>query len=183
MTVRELTVIAQDHLFFLTIFFVALPALAALLGSAHGPSRGGLAPWKHLYSLIVYLVCVPGVFASVITAYTLFFTRENLLDVNAVVYFAPIVSMIVTLVIISKRVSFDEIPGFDRLSGLITALAVTFVFALALRKTRIWLVFGDSVLTLAVIVVVLFGLLRWGARTLFRSGDEPQRRPPWFHGP
>jgi len=59
-------------------------------------------------------------------------------------------------------------------------IAVTFILALAIRKTRIWLVFGDSVFTLGLLVLGLFGLLRWGTYVLFRRKDEPRVDPPSF---
>ena len=84
-------------------------------------------------------------FAGVLTAYALFFTKENLLDVSIVVYLLPIVSMVVTLVLIRKNVSFEDVPGFERLSGLMVMIACSFAIALVIQKTRIWIVFGGSI--------------------------------------
>ena len=56
-----------------------------------------------------------GLFAAVITAYGLFFTRTNLLEVNLLVYALPIVSMAFTLLAVRRNVEFESIPGFDRL--------------------------------------------------------------------
>jgi len=81
-------------------------------------------------------------FAGVLTAYALFFTKENLLDVSIVVYLLPIISMVVTLVLIRKNVSFEDVPGFERLSGLMVMIACSFAIALVIQKTRIWIIFG-----------------------------------------
>ena len=117
-------------------------------------------------------------FAAVLTAYTLFFTRENLLDVNMLVYVLPIVSMTATLILIRKNASFDEIPGFDRLSGLMVLIAITFVFVLIIERTRIWVLFGGSLASLAALVVGLYALLKWAAYMVFRRKDEPRVKPP-----
>jgi hypothetical protein len=131
---------------------------------------------------LVYLVCVPGMFAAVITAYTLFFSGENLLDANLLVYFLPIASMVATLVLIRKNVSFDEIPGFDHLSGLMVMVGCSFAIALAIQKTRIWVFFGGSIEKLFFLAAGIFALLKWGTYMLFRRRDEPRQELPKFPG-
>jgi len=113
-----------------------------------------------------------------VTAYSLFFSRENLLDVSLLVYFVPIISMIVTLVVIRKHVSFDDVPGFDRLSGLMIMIGCTFAVVMAIDKTRIFIWFGGSIEKLFMLAAGVFGLIKWGAYMLFRSGDEPKKEMP-----
>ena len=113
-------------------------------------------------------------FASVLTAYTLFISRENLLDVNPLVYFLPVVSMVVTLVFIRKNVSFDEVPGFDRLSGLMVMVGCSFAVALAIQKTNIWIFFGGSIERLFILAAGVFALLKWGLAGC--SGGATSRR-------
>ncbi|MCB0346219.1 MAG: hypothetical protein KDD66_13965, partial [Bdellovibrionales bacterium] len=136
----------------------------------------GTLLWLH--SLLVYAACIPGILAAVLTAYSLFFLRANLLEANLLVYFLPIASMIATLCFLAKSMSFDAIPGFDRLSGLMTVIAVTFILVLALERTRIWLFFGGSIAKLAALVAGLFLLLRWGTNALFRGRGEPKKPRP-----
>lgn len=182
MTTRDRIQLAGQHPWVLVSAFIAPPVLAWLAGPLHGKDRGTLAPWKYLYSLLVYLVCVPGMFAAVITAYTLFFSRENLLDANLLAYFLPIVSMVATLVLIRKNVSFDDVPGFDRLSGLMVMVGCSFAIALAIQKTRIWVFFGGSIEKLFLLAAGVFALLKWGTYMLFRRRDEPKEEPPTFPG-
>jgi hypothetical protein len=182
MTTRELIQWLARHPFGLAIAFLSPPVLAWGVGRLHGKDRGQLSPWKFLYSVLVYLVCVPGIFAAVITAYTLFFSGENLLDANVLIYFLPIVSMITTLVLIRKSVSFKDIPGFDRLSGLMVMVGCSFAIALVIQKTRIWIFFGGSIGQLFVLAAGIFALLKWSTYMLFRRRDEPKREPPKFPG-
>jgi hypothetical protein len=182
MTARELLELAGQHPGWLLGLGLLPPAVAWLLGRVHLPGAGGTAPWRYFYSVLVYVACVPGMGAAVVTAYMLFFTHENLLDKNLLVYGLPIASMAATLPLIRRNVSFQEIPGFGRLSGLMTLIGVTFALLLAIRKTWIGLVFGGSLLTLAVLGAFVFGVLRWGAQALFRSAGEPPPRPPSFPG-
>jgi hypothetical protein len=182
MTARELIQVAGQHWLVLLAVFLLPPLATWLCGRAHGAGNGGNAPWKYAYSALVYLTSVPGTFAAVLTGYTLFFTRENLLDVNPLVYFLPIGSMVVTLIFIRKSVSFALIPGFDRLEGLLALIACSFVLALAIQKTRIWIVFGGSIERLFILAAAIFALLKWGAYTLFRGRSEPKKEPPEFPG-
>jgi hypothetical protein len=103
---------------------------------------------------------VPGVFAAVIVAYTLLFTRENLLGLDVFVTFVPIASMIATVEVIRRRADLDRLPGFDRLWGLIGLLTVSFVIALILDRLRVWLFFGGGMLSLVVIAAILYLVFR-----------------------
>lgn len=180
MTVRELVFLLDDNPWLMIFYFIGLPVVSWIIGIVHGENKGTNPPWKYFYSVLVYLACIPGIFSAVITGYTIFFTRENLLDANVLVHIVPIVSMTVSLILIRKNISFDDIPGFDRLSGLMTMIAVTFIVVLAIYKTRFWVVFGGSIFVLAAVAIGLFALLKWGAHTVFRSRTEPRLKPPSF---
>ncbi len=182
MTARELIQTTDRHPWMLAGMFVFAPLAAWLCGQLHGRGNGANPPWKYCYSILVYLTCVPGVFAGVLTAYALFFTNENLLDVSFLVYILPIISMIVTLALIRKSVSFEAIPGFERLSGLIVMIGISFAIALMIQKTRIWVVFGGSIDRLILLAIGVFALLKWGAYMLFRGREEPRQERPKFPG-
>jgi hypothetical protein len=180
MTLNDLIQMANGHLLVLVIFFVSLPIVAWLCGLVHGRGNGGNAPWKYVYSVLVYLVSIPGLFSSVLTGYALFFQRANMLNVNLAVYILPIVSMIVTLIFIHKTVNFENVPGFDRISGLMVMIGCSFVIALAIDKTRIWVLFHSPIAGLFVIAAGVFALLKWGTYMLFRRRDEPKQPAPKF---
>jgi hypothetical protein len=182
MTTRDLILQADQHPVALAGALAAPPLVAWVVGRLHNRGQGGAAPWKYLYAVLVYFACVPGMFSGVLTAYTLFFSRENLLDTNLLVYFLPMVSMIVTLVIIRQNVAFDEVPGFDRLSGLMVMVGCSFAIALAIQKTKIWIFFGGSIERLFMLAAGIFGLLKWAAYVLFRRPDEPRTERPKFPG-
>ncbi len=182
MTTRDLIHQADQHPIALAAALAAPPVVAWFAGQLHDRGHDGAGHWKYLYAVLVYLACVPGMFACVLTAYTLFFSRENLLDTSLLVYFLPIVSMIVTLVFIRKNVSFDEVPGFDRLSGLMVMVGCSFAIALAIQKTRIWIFFGGSIERLFILAAGIFALLKWGVYMLFRLRHEPKAERPKFPG-
>lgn len=180
MTIRDLTEQAGLHPWLLVGIFLTLPLVAWGLRLVHGPAGGAVAPWKYVYSILVYGACVPGLFAGVLTAYALFFRNENLLDANLLVYFLPILSMIVTLVFVHKNVGFEAVPGFDRLSGLIVTIVCSFGLALAIHKTRIFVGFFGSIDRLFLLAAGIFALMKWGGYMLFRRREEPVRERPKF---
>ena len=179
MTIQELLQHAGRYPWTLFGVFVCVPAATWVVGRLHGRAQGGTTPWKYVYATLVYVSCVPGLFAAVATAYMLFFTAANLLEVNALVYLLPVVSMVATLVFLGQNVDLDAVPGFHRLSGLMTLIVVSFAVALAISKTRLWIFFGGSIFLLFAIAAVAFVFMKWGTRRLFRRRDEPKppRRP------
>ncbi len=180
MTLREAILWVGQYSAWIAAGFAAPPVLAFLSGLVHGRDNGGKAPWSYLYSLLVHAVCFPGMLSAVLTGYSLFFEKDNLLDVSLVVYLVPLLSMALTLILIRKNVSFDLVPGFDRISGLLTMIGVTFILVLAIHKTRILLVFFGSVPMLIALVAGLYALLKWGTYMAFRRKDEPKEKPPGF---
>jgi hypothetical protein len=180
MTARELIDLLAQRPALLVGALVLLPLSVLLLGWIHGAGAGSRSPWRYVYAAIVYGASIPGVGAAVLTAYTLFFTRENLVDKNLLVYVLPVVSMALTLGLMRRQVAFDDVPGFDRLSGLMVLIAVTFGIVLAIKKTFVGIFFGASIGTLLVIAAGVFALLKWGAQALLRRPGEPRAKPPGF---
>lgn len=170
MTIRDMMDQIQRVNIFLVIAFFLIPPVAVLLISRiHGKGSGGKSPWKYMYSILAYMVSVPGMLACVLTAYSVFFIRQNLLDVNVFVYFMPILIMIVTLVLIGRSVSWSHVPGVDRLYGMMIFLIISFGMALAIQKTRIFIFFGGRFSTLLWIAVICFILLKIAFWVIFRK--------------
>ena len=166
MTLRELLEIAGARPLILLAFFGAPPLAAILLRLVAAGDRVIRSRWRYVYSAVVYMTTIPGLFAAVFVAYSLFFVRENLLDVNLLVYVLPILSMILTLGIIAASVDMDRLPGFDRLTGLMVMVAVSFLIAFLLERTRIWIVFGGSFFWLILVTLLAFVLLKWASRAV-----------------
>lgn len=149
------------------IGFTSLVVVTVLIGTLHGQQRGGRAPWRYLYSFLLYAACVPGIFSCVLVVYSVFFTSENLIDVNLTVYLTPILAMIVTIGLMRRSVDFSSVPGFNKLTGLVAMIAVAFIVALVLRSLRVWLFFGASLAWFFGLAAGIFLLFRWGGRLLF----------------
>ncbi len=113
--------IAQNPLPLL-LFFTALPLLAWTLG---GMATGSTAveSWGMVFAVLVYAACIPGIFAVTLNIYLFLFERQSIWNANLLLQALPIVSMILTLLLIRKKIPFDRIPGFGKLSGFMTLIA------------------------------------------------------------
>ena len=118
-------------------------------------------------SVPIYLAVVPGTCCTLVVAYLLLIARVNILrEIDLLLCAGPIISMIVTLVVISKIASFDDIPGFDRLSGLIIMVSVAFTIVYILSRLRFFVVFFASFTTLIILFVILLIILNVGLSKL-----------------
>ncbi len=169
MSLRDLLTWLNSHSWQLMLLLVWPPTLSFLLSFKSGRKKESHLKLKYLYSVIVYSTTIPGILATVLTGYALFFTKENLLDVNLITYLAPIVAMLATLFLVAKNIDFNDIPGFDRISGLMLMIGLTFLIVLGVAKTRIWLIFGSSIFMLFGLCVGVFVALRWGASLLIHG--------------
>ena len=168
LTLRQAIDLIEQHG---TVLLAVLlfPPLAALLTRAlHAPQVGKERPWRNIYSTLVYLTCIPGVFSATLAAYSFFFRNENLLDVNVLAYVAPVVSMVLTLSIIHRTVAFDDLPGFQRLEGLVCLMALSFITAFFLQRVQFIVLFhGGGLAGMIVIAALIFMGLKvsWHAIT------------------
>lgn len=160
MTLRDWIMHIGQQQTLLFLIFGGVPALSLLgflLPKSVRYQKGTL--W--LYSLMVHLSCIPGMFALALLAYSLFFTRENLLDVNAMVYFLPPLSMGLTLFLLRQQITFDLVPGFGRLLGLMGLMGLSFLGLLLLNKLFVGIFFGGSIVQLIGIGFGVYLLVRW----------------------
>lgn len=160
MSIQDLIDLLSRHKFIVLIVFIALPVISYAAVLAQGNRSCRESKIKYLYSVLIYLSCIPGIFAAVLTAYSVFFLRANLLRVNLFVYILPIVSMVATLLIIKRKNSFDQIPGFDRIIGLMMLMAISFVISFLVYRTVVFIGFFGGFVNLIIIAVIIFILLK-----------------------
>ena len=55
-------------------FFTALP-LTAFLAGVFGKGEGHISPWKYLYTGLIYLAFIPGIFSITLSIYLFLFER------------------------------------------------------------------------------------------------------------
>lgn len=142
-------------------FFIAIPALAALLGIlARG--KGHLSPWKYLYAVMIYLVAIPGIFALTLNVYLFLFEQQSIMNTNLYTQVLPVLSMILTLVIIRSYVDLGWIPWFNKLPGLFMVIASAFAIMWGVDRTRIWVISFLRFEYVILIFILLLILIRYG---------------------
>ncbi len=119
-------------------YFIAVP-LVAFLAWIFGKNEGTKEPWNYLYAMLVYLICIPGIFAITLNIYLFLFERQSVFDANIFTQILPIISMFITLFLIRRNVCFEDIPGFGKLSGLVLIIASLMGLMWFLEKTRIFI--------------------------------------------
>ncbi len=165
MTLREFFDYLGANPAVVVAFFLGIP-FTALLAGIMGKGEGHLSPWKYLYSVLIYLVCVPGIFAASLAVYLFLFERGgSIFNVNLLTQVLPIVSMIATLGIIRRNAPFNYIPGFGRLSGLMTMIFAVFVLMFFLDRLHLVAWVNVPVQYLLVIVVGLLLVFRFALKS------------------
>ncbi len=161
MTLQEFFNLLSDHPFWIVSYFLLIPFTAYLAGRM-GKGEGHLEPWTYLYSTLIYLVCIPGIFAVTLSLYLFLFENRSILKTDLYTQVLPVLSMIATLWLIRKNVDLKNIPGFDKITGLIMMIFALLAIFWVLDRTRIWVIsrlpFWQGIL----IFVGFLLVFRWG---------------------
>lgn len=172
MTLQDFFQKIADNPSYIVFYFVIIP-LTALLAGWLGKGEGHLSPWKYLYSTLIYLVTVPGIFAVTLSVYFFLFERRSIMQTDMLVQVLPVVSMIATLLLIRRNVRLDQIPGFDKLSGLIMMISATLVIMWVVDRTH-FVVFSHMPFQYAILILIgLLIVIRFGWKRLF-ADNRPE---------
>jgi hypothetical protein len=165
MTLGEFFEWASLHSTFLFLFFIAVP-LIALLAGVFSRGEGHLPPWNYLYSVLIYLVSLPGIFAVTLSIYFFLFERRPIMETNLSTQVLPVLSMAVTILIIKKQVDLDLVPGFDKISGLIIVIATLMCLMWIIDKTHIYSITFMPFYVVILILLAGFFVIRMGLKRL-----------------
>lgn len=144
------------------MFFFAMLPFTAWLAGVMGKGEGHLSPWKYVYAGLIYLASVPGIFAITLGIYQFLFERKSLLQVEIFTQLLPIASMILTLTIIRRSVDLDDIPGFDKLSGLVMMITAALGVMWIVDRSRILIFSYIRIEVVLLIFVALLLVIRFG---------------------
>lgn len=170
MTLREFFQLLAQHPAWILVFFLMIPFTAFLAGTL-GKDEGHLSPWKQLYSVLIYLVCVPGIFAVTLSVYLFLFEKRSIFDTDIYTQVLPILSMVGTLLIIRKNVAFDHIPGFGKIWGLIWMIAAVLVLMWFVDRTHIYAISFLPFHYVLIIFALMLLLIRFGWSRMFKNDE------------
>lgn len=166
MTLRELFDYLSLHPAGVVSFFVVLP-LAALLAGWMARGEAHESPWKYYYSALVFLCCIPGIFALTLAIYLFLFERSgSIFNLNILTQVLPVVSMIATLAVVRRNTSFSQIPGFNKLSDLLLMILAVFMLMFLIDRTRIVAWVNIPFYWLFAIVAALLIFIRFGLKRI-----------------
>ncbi len=165
MTLGEFFNWTDLHPTLLLIYFIGVPFIA-LLSGLFSKGEGHLSPWKYLYSILIYMVSIPGIFAITLSIYFFLFERRSIMDMNLSTQVLPVLSMIATILIIRRHVDLDLVPGFDKISGLILIIATLMCLMWIIDKTRIYSITFMPFYVVILILLAGFFVIRLGLKKL-----------------
>lgn len=171
MTLEELFQRLADNPAYILFYFAIIP-FAALLAGWLSKGEGHLSPWKYLYSALIFLVSVPGIFAVTLSVYFFLFEKRPILQTDVYTQIVPVLSMVITLLTIKRNVSLDYIPGFDKLSGLITMITASLAIMWFIDRTRIWVVSFVRFEVVIGIFIVLLIVIRFGWKKILGGSNS-----------
>ena len=149
-------------------FCGAVLVITAVLHFVVGKQDAQHKPWNVIYSLLVYAVSIPGIFAICLSVYQFLFERKSILDMNLVIQVLPVLLMVVCLYLIKLSVNLRLLPGFGKLSSLLLTIALVFMFMFVIDRTRLIIgIFSYMPIYQVVLLFTgLFLLFRFGLRRL-----------------
>ncbi|MEZ4991986.1 MAG: hypothetical protein R2824_16310 [Saprospiraceae bacterium] len=166
MTLEEFFQKIADNPAYVIFYFTIIP-LTAVLAGWMGKGEGHISPWKYLYSTLIYMVSVPGIFAVTLSIYFFLFERRSIMDTDVFIQILPVISMVVTLLIIRRNVRLEHIPGFDKLSGLIMMISATLAIMWFIDRTHIIVFTHIPFMYVILIFAALLVAIRIGWKRLF----------------
>lgn len=143
------------------IYFAILILIAVVFSYLYKPHQRTNYV-SYILSTIIYLVSIPGLFSLTLFFYSLLIIKNNLLDLDIVIYYLPIAAMISVFFIIARKADFKDLPGFDRLWGLMLMLFSVYAFIFILFHMRIHIIFFGSLSSLFALGAGLFVLIKIG---------------------
>jgi len=140
------------------VYFIIVFAIS-LIGLLFVTPKNFKTPINYLYSILIYAVTIPGLLTLVLLLYRFFFLKTNLLHLDVITNFVPLIGMVITLIVIKKTIPMSLIPGFGKLSGLFIIIIITFIITYLLQKMFFGVFFVGKIQYLIVFfLALLFGL-------------------------
>lgn len=166
MTLRSLFESVSTNPNWLIYYLIALPIICLILMLIfNNPNNAYKLKW--LFAALCFMVVIPGIFALTLNIYTFLFERQSIWDIDLVLQGLPILSMILSLIMIKKTLPFDYIPGFEKLIGLSTIIFVVMGIMWFIDRTHIYAfsMIPFSYLVIGFIALIVF--LRFGISRMF----------------
>ena len=99
MTLQDFFNWVKVNPYYTLAYFILIPVIALLAG-IFAKNEGHQSPWKYVYTTLIYLVCIPGIFAVTFNIYLFFWERSSIMDAEI------LLGILLTLMWILDRTHF-----------------------------------------------------------------------------
>ena len=140
MTLRDVFEAVSGQPTLLFVLLMAVPTLAFLVNLWSGETPEAIWKWRYVYAVLVFMACIPGIFAVTLNIYLFLFERQSIWDTDLAIQVLPILTMVGTLLLIRRKMPFDYIPGFGKLSSFLVLIAAVMGILWFIDRTRIYAV-------------------------------------------
>ncbi len=163
MTLRDVFMAVSGQPLLLFMLLSVVPTGAFLINLWSGETADEIWKWRYVYAGLVYLACIPGIFAVTLNVYLFLFERQSIWDMNLAVQVLPILTMVASLMLIRRKLPFKYIPGFDKLSSFLTMIAAVMGIFWFIDRTRIYAItyVPFSYIVIGFIALLLIIRLAW----------------------
>ena len=168
MTLRDISdYIAANPSMFLW-FLLSIPLLTFLTRIWQDPNTPPQqSSTRYFYSVWAYAAAIPGIFAITLNLYTFLFERESIYAKNLIIHVLPIITMVITLMIIKRSVPFEYVPAFGKLSGFVTIIFAMIGIMWFVDRLRIYAITYVPFQYIAIGFIGMLLLIRYGWNKIF----------------
>lgn len=167
MTLRDVFALISGQPGLLFVLLMSVPASTFLVNLWSGETAEDIWKWRYVYAGLVYLACVPGIFALSLNVYLFLFERQSIWDMNLGLQVLPILTMVGTLMLIRRKIPFTYIPAFGKLSNFLTLLAALMGILWFIDRTHVYAVTYIPFAYIAIGFVVLLLIIRFAWSRIF----------------
>ncbi len=139
--------------YFIVLFLVALFTVLIV-------NQKNMGIIKYAMTTVVYGVTIPGMLAIYLLLYHILFLNTNILNINIVSYFVPILSLLIILVLLGRKVKMSELPGFARLSSLFVMISIAFGIIFVLHRSRFGVLIFSGFMPVLIAFFILMIIMR-----------------------
>lgn len=163
MTLQQFFNWVQDNPMMVLYYFMFLFLLTLILNSV-AEQKGHLYPWSFIYSCIIFLVCIPGIFALTLNIYFFLFEKQSIMEADLLIQALPVLMMFVIIYFMKKNVDLDYIPGFDKLYALMWIIGIVLSLMWVVDRTHLYAISFIPFYYVLILLISGIALLRYFSR-------------------
>lgn len=163
MTLQQFFNWVQDNPMMVLYYFMFLFLLTLILNSV-AEQKGHLYPWSFIYSCIIFLVCIPGIFALTLNIYFFLFEKQSIMEADLLIQALPVLMMFVIIYFMKKNVDLDYIPGFDKLYVLMWIIGIVLSLMWVVDRTHLYAISFIPFYYVLILLISGIVLLRYFSR-------------------